>query len=359
MTAIVTLSSLLPSSPRRVTTGTSQNDEATYVTPSGVSDPVMAGLTDSDRVGYCYVYFASPDGNVEDDQKIYFAFSRDGLHWTGPIRSMTMQSTISERAVRDPFIMRRSDRDGFVLIGTDLDFNSPSYATANGGIDFGATVRRGSTGICVWESPDLVHWSNERVVDVASAVNAGNAWAPRAIWDGSRSEYLVYWSSCTPGDDYRKQRIWAAWTRDFTAFGTPFMLIEREHSVIDAALSVHDGRMVMYIKNEDGKYVYVETSDDLLGPYARLSQSTLERFPGGFEGPTSCVLPDGRTLMMVDEYLPKWVGYRPFISDDSLSEDSFRPLNSDEFSLPAGANHGSIIALTAREWDTVSSFAGL
>ncbi|OZG63551.1 hypothetical protein BHAP_1834 [Bifidobacterium hapali] len=320
----------------------------------GVGDPVTAGLAPGALAGYCYVYFAAPDGRPENDQKVYFAFSRDGLHWNGPISDMTICSTISERAVRDPFLMRRSDRDGFVLIGTDLDFNAPWYAKPDGGIDFAATVRRGSTGICVWESPDLVHWSNERVVDVASCVGAGNAWAPRAIWDGSRGEYLVYWSSCTKADDYGRQRIWAAWTRDFTAFGEPFVLIERDHSVIDAALSVCGGRIVMYIKNEDEKYVYVETADDLLGPYSRLSNPTLERFPGGFEGPTSCVLPDGRILLMTDEYLPRWVGYRPFVSDDPLAEDSFRALGPQEFSLPAGANHGSIVALDARQWAMVN-----
>ncbi|MCH9276751.1 hypothetical protein JS533_010785 [Bifidobacterium amazonense] len=105
-------------------------------------------------------------------------------------------------------------------------------------------IRRGSTGICVWESDDLIHWSNERVVDVASAVRAGNAWVPRAIWDGSRGKYLTYWSSCTPGDDYARQRIWAAWTRDFTTFGEPFVLVERDHAVIDAALCVRGGRIV-------------------------------------------------------------------------------------------------------------------
>ena len=46
----------------------------------------------------------------------------------------------------------------------------------------------------VWESTDLVHWSDQRMVRV-SPPTAGNTWAPEAYWDASRGEFVVFWAS--------------------------------------------------------------------------------------------------------------------------------------------------------------------
>jgi hypothetical protein len=45
-----------------------------------------------------------------------------------------------------------------------------------------AAERKGSRGIFVWESTDLVNWTNERLVNVEDAT-AGMVWAPEALWD--------------------------------------------------------------------------------------------------------------------------------------------------------------------------------
>lgn len=44
--------------------------------------------------------------------------------------------------------------------------------------------------------PDLVHWSEPRLVDVASKIpDAGMAWAPEANWDPDRGQWIVFWST--------------------------------------------------------------------------------------------------------------------------------------------------------------------
>lgn len=57
-----------------------------------------------------------------------------------------------------------------------------------------AAQRQGSKGIFVWESTDLVNWSNERLVVVENS-SAGMVWAPEAIWDAAKGQYLVHWAS--------------------------------------------------------------------------------------------------------------------------------------------------------------------
>lgn len=57
-----------------------------------------------------------------------------------------------------------------------------------------AAQRTGSRGIFVWESTDLINWKNERLVQVEDKT-AGMVWAPEAIWDANKGQYLVHWAS--------------------------------------------------------------------------------------------------------------------------------------------------------------------
>jgi hypothetical protein len=55
-------------------------------------------------------------------------------------------------------------------------------------------MRTGSRGIFIWESTDLVTWTNERLVTVEDKT-AGMAWAPDAFWDASKGQYFVHWAA--------------------------------------------------------------------------------------------------------------------------------------------------------------------
>lgn len=57
-----------------------------------------------------------------------------------------------------------------------------------------AAQRTGSRGIFVWESTDLINWTNERLVQVEDKT-AGMVWAPEALWDANKGQYLVHWAS--------------------------------------------------------------------------------------------------------------------------------------------------------------------
>lgn len=46
----------------------------------------------------------------------------------------------------------------------------------------------------MWESTDLITWKSERLVQVEDKT-AGMVWAPEALWDANKGQYLVHWAS--------------------------------------------------------------------------------------------------------------------------------------------------------------------
>lgn len=136
--------------------------------------------------GYVFAYFT---GDSRAGEKIHLAASNgnNALDWTElnngqPILTSTKGTT----GLRDPFLLRSNDGKKFFLIATDLSIGS--------GTSWGNAVKFGSRYIEVWESTDLVNWSEQRHVQV-SPPEAGNTWAPEAYYDTSINAYVVFWAS--------------------------------------------------------------------------------------------------------------------------------------------------------------------
>lgn len=133
-----------------------------------------------------------------------------------------LESHIGERGVRDPYICRSPEGDTFYLIATDLSI----YTRGGWGMDnAGAATKTGSHSIIIWESHNLVDWTEERLIEVA-APNAGMAWAPEMIYCEETGEYLIFFSS-TILDDVSKgvnakilerDCVYYTTTRDFHHF---------------------------------------------------------------------------------------------------------------------------------------------
>ncbi len=140
--------------------------------------------------GYAFSYFT---GNSIAGEKIYFAASRgnDALKWDELNNGQPeLESTMGEMGLRDPFLIRSPEGDRFFLIATDLSIGR------NG--DWDRSQRQGSRYLEVWESTDLVNWSEQRHV-LVSPETAGNTWAPEAYWDETSSPtWCSGPRSCTP-----------------------------------------------------------------------------------------------------------------------------------------------------------------
>ena len=175
----------------------------------------------ADYEAYAFAYFAGE--STDDGEKIYFGASRgndpldyDVLNDGRPVLS----SQFGTKGLRDPFIIRSAEGDRFYLLATDLK--------AYPAVDFGEAQESGSKYLEVWESTDLVHWSDQRHVKVSSDF-AGNTWAPEAFYDEEAGEYVVYWASAlypttdVAGRDINTsyQRMMYATTRDFVTFSDP------------------------------------------------------------------------------------------------------------------------------------------
>lgn len=315
--------------------------------------------------GYLYAYF-SGDESRADSQQIRFAMSRDGLHWLElnggePI----LESHINDCGVRDPFLIRLQ-HGGFALIGTDLNTNAPAYADANGAPQWRRMETHGRTDILVWKSDDLVHWNGPRTLPVARDLNAGNAWAPKAVFVPERGQYLITWSSTTAADNYAKQRIYGCWTTDFTSCSPAFLLIDDAHSRIDTLIAPHNGRWLLIVKDEVDKRIDVKTADHLFDTDANTPEtSTLSReftvVPQRalaemtwVEGPALVHRADGSTILFVDEYARSKRGYIPLISNDPTRADSFRALDAAEYEMPRFARHGSLLPIIEEEWGALA-----
>lgn len=190
---------------------------------------------------YLFVHFIGEERTPTDEQ-LYFALSRDGAHWHDlrPAGKPALEWLGGEKGTRDPHIVR-DPRGGFHIVATDLSI----YHRGGWGPNDGATTN-GSTGLVIWDSPDLTHWSEPRLVDVASKIpGAGMAWAPEANWDPDREQWIVFWSTksnvhedgnplCNELGD--ETNVYYATTRDFVTFSDPVKWIDRSNVVIDSTM---------------------------------------------------------------------------------------------------------------------------
>lgn len=284
-------------------------------------------------------------------EQIYFALSPDGRNWKALNDSQpVLVSDVGEKGARDPYLLRSHDGRTFYLIATDLSIHLKH--------GWDRAVRAGSRSLVVWESPDLVKWSKPRLVKVAPD-DAGCAWAPEAVFDQETGDYLVFWASTSKRDDFAKHRIWAAHTRDFRSFGQPFVYIEKPTTIIDTTI-VHDGeKYFRFTKDEKHKAITLETTGQLKGRWNNVDGFSLSLLKG-YEGPQCYLIEpaaDGRAPvwgLILDNYARKR-GYQPFVTHDLTSGD-FKP--AEDFSFPFMFRHGSVLPLSAEEFDRLQKAYG-
>lgn len=295
--------------------------------------------------GFLFTTFR--DETTPMSEQIYMALSEDGKQWESlhggdPV----LVSDVGEKGVRDSFLLRSHDGQKVWLIATDLCVNRNR--------DWNRNTHAGSRSIVVWESSDLVHWTEPRLALVAPS-DAGCVWAPEAIYDEVAGDYLVYWASTTGRDNFSKQRIWAAHTKDFRSFGAPFMYLEKTNHVIDIDI-VRDGdTYYRFTKDDSSKSVSMASSKKLAGPWQEMPQFTAGQGKN-FEGPI-CF----RLKAAVNAESPEWCllldnvsdrigsgafGYMPFITHD-LGTGLFTPAR--DFHFPYPFRHGSVLPITASE----------
>ncbi|WP_105567011.1 LamG-like jellyroll fold domain-containing protein [Microbacterium halophytorum] len=222
-----------------------------------------------DDEAYVWAFFT---GEGVGGEKISLAASKgnDALDWnTLNGGEPLFESTLGEEGLRDPFILRSPDGDTFYMLATDLKIDGRP-----GG--FTGAQTHGSLGIEIWESSDLVTWSDQRHVEVNTPY-AGNTWAPEAFWDAERETYVVYWASnlyetTDPADRTTPNynRMMYVTTDDFVTFSEPQVWIDVDRrgqagaGSIDVSVTQHEGDYYRVYKDEKDMSLRQEVSSDLL-----------------------------------------------------------------------------------------------
>ncbi len=245
----------------------------------GAASAAYTGLTDDDYAGYVYVCFADTKAG-KDVQQVHFFLSEDGLNWTAlngckPIfetgkdyidyiskypgnsvnykvadgldesdiedtrtgdASVLFPFEGEDQGIRDPYLLRGAKKDGsdankVWILATDLNTMQPKYngsLTNNTVGNWGLMTSggQGSRNLFVYETEDWVNWTR-RYINVADQIDAYMAWAPEAIYNPVKDNYLVYWSARSKVDGGARDRLYCNETEDFVNFG-PTKLYEQE-----------------------------------------------------------------------------------------------------------------------------------
>lgn len=343
---------------------------------------VKAQVGPDDPYGYLMVHFVEDGAGYAE--KIYLDISRgDNPEQWDPLngRNPILASNLGTTGTRDPFITYNPETETYYIIATDLrvfNANDPSWNNGN----WGAWASQGSTMMNVWESKDLITWSNVRQIDVSldsndnTAAYLGMMWAPEATWvddyyGEGQGAFVVYWSSNVYSDAAHTQSdggsdiMWGA-TTDFTQDTWEFggvMLDGGQAGCIDTNILQDGGRTYHITKSQaSGEEIIMEYTDEkewwLVGSdrdsnyqWTRVQTAIGADWYGAVEGPASFKdhSVDNRWYLFVDD-LPT-PGYQPMVSTDL--DSGWDHLDTSNYFLTSYTKHGGVISLTKAQYDAI------
>ncbi|WP_153004195.1 LamG-like jellyroll fold domain-containing protein, partial [Microbacterium testaceum] len=364
-------------SPARTTSLTATAEVRGVRATRSVTATVKPTPADGDAFGYAMVHFIEDANGYAE--KIYLDVSRgddpevwDPLNGGQPI----LASQLGTTGVRDPYLTYNPDTQTYYIIATDLRVFGGDRG-ANGCTDWCYWSSQGSTKLNVWESKDLVSWSDVRQFDVAlsaagqKAAELGMAWAPEATWvddynaDGSGA-FVLYWSSkmfdnaAHTGGSYSRV-LWGA-TTDFTQSTYRYggVMIDTGGDAIDTTVIQNDGKTYRITKdNAQGRGIYMERTSAATWWLKDTAWTTVQTRigavwsggnPGGVEGPAVFQRHGEKSWYLYADVIPS-TGYRPMESDDL--DAGWTQLVSDEFFMRPSTKHGGIVPLTFGRYDTI------
>ena len=260
-----------------------------------------------------------------------FIYSYDGWNWQ-QIDGIWLRPEVGQQKVmRDPSIIRTPD-GMFHLVWT--------------------SSWRGDRGFGYACSKDLVHWSEQRFIEVMTDTTTVNVWAPELFWDDVKQQAVIVWASCIPGkfpdgqeEHKNNHRLYYTTTKDFKRFAPAKLMIEPGFSCIDATLvkrGKNDYVMVLKDNTRPERDIKVAYAKSPYGPWSKAS----EPFTGKMmEGPT--VLKLTPHLSPLTSYKDGWLIYydryqlKDFGAHFTKDFVSFEDV-SDKVSVPDLHKHGTI-----------------
>lgn len=281
---------------------------------------------------YVFSYFK---GNGEDG--LHLAYSKDGYEWTSLNKdSSYLKPTVAkDKLMRDPCIIRGAD----------------------GRFHMVWTVSWKDRGIGYASSADLVHWTEQQWIPVMEKeATAKNCWAPEIFYDGTKKEYLIYWATTIPGRFAETEkfgdnnhRIYSVTTKDFVSYSDTKLMYNQGFNVIDATIAQAGKKFMLFVKDETllppQKNIRIAFSDSAASGYGKPSAPITGNYWA--EGPTAIKI-GAEWIVYFDKYRNH--AYGAVSSSDLINWTDI----SDKVKFPAGLRHGTVLAITAQEFETLN-----
>lgn len=310
-----------------------------------------------EKAAYLFVHFR--ETTTPDGEQVYFGLSQDGFHWEEVYGGRPLLwAYYGDMGVRDFTITRCESTGKYYIFATDLSLaygmrGKYHHSWAEIGIN-------GSPYLSVWESDDLLHWKEQRLVQFGGK-EMGCRWAPDILHDKKNGDYIIHWSSPHEVDGYHEKAIYYSRTKDFVEYTEPALLYRKEDSgVIDSAMYEEDGKYYLFVKSEKNPCgVILLEAEEATGPFRKVEgfeESMNLENAFAYEAPTAVKLENGQWCLFCDYFgvKGKGQGYVPFIAD-KLAEGKF--VRSDaSFGFPYGFKHGTILKITQSDYEKIKTF---
>lgn len=291
-----------------------------------------------------------------DHEQVYMSVSKDGINWEFlNNRKCVLKSTIGEKGVRDPFCVRKADGSGYVILATNLsiyhriqntdDINKVWYNSRN---HYPDNTMPASHDIIIWESDDLINWSEARAVTVGPE-NTGTAWAPKCIYDKKKNAYMIFFACTREENDYSDIQIYSCYTKDFKEFTPAKIWIDNSASgegALDVSVVEEKGRYYRIYKSTT---IVEETAEELDGKWERI-ETNIHSLCNKHEGPAPYKSNEtGLWYVLLDCLHKETFGYELLKTAD-LASGVFE---KEKVNFPDGIiyRHGSVMPITPDEYN--------
>lgn len=339
-------------------TSTRQLEIVKHIAPAG--GPPKSSLLSA----YLMVYFK------DETHSLHFAVSRDGYSFTDvndgrPV--LNGREIAEQKGIRDPHIVRGPD-GAFYLAMTDLhifakreglratDWERPAEAYGWGN----------NRAMIFMKSYDLVHWTHSIVrVDklFPETANIGTAWAPETIYDPSRKQMMVYYS--THDGKETDHMAYAYADDDFTTLTTVpkslFTYPKAGINTIDGDITkVGDKYHLFYVAHDKPGYIRQAVSTSLNAGFV-YDPAKVDPEQVGTEAPTLWKRHGTDTYVLMYDVFgakPNNMGFsetRDFVhfTDIGHFNDPGSPMKSTNFSQP---KHGAVIPISVAEMECLMAW---
>lgn len=265
-------------------------------------------------------------------------YSADAYNWTGFDTSF-LKPGVDDKIMRDPSLVQGPDGT-YHLVWT--------------------SSWKGNRGFGYASSKDLIHWSEQRSIDVMKEEpTTVNIWAPELFYDKEENRFIIIWASTIPRrfargieDENNNHRMYYTTTKDFNSFTKTRLFLDPGFSVIDCVIvrrGKEDYVLVLKDNTRPNRNIKVAFAKNALGPYTRPSAPFTPNFT---EGPA--VAKAGRDyLVYYDQYQDKIYG--------AVRTKDFKTFTNitNQVHVPEGHKHGTIFTINRKAWKKLARHCGV